>query len=119
MQQAQRKALEERFISSGKGTPGICAFPAPVPALVSIVKTSKCPVAVPIPLPVIAPIDVPAEVPPAEPVALEVPVTDAIKDKVVKDAEDLGQPPVEPLAKEPDVTEEGESVVIPVSEVMW
>ncbi|XP_058641890.1 calphotin isoform X2 [Onychostoma macrolepis] len=115
--QAQRKALEERFASSGKGTPGVRAVPAPVPALVPVAKTSKCPVAVPIPLPVIAPIDVPAEVPPAEPVALEVPVTDAIKDKVVKDAEDLGQPPVEPPAKEPDVTEEGESVVIPVSEV--
>uniref|UniRef100_A0A671PBS5 Calphotin-like n=1 Tax=Sinocyclocheilus anshuiensis TaxID=1608454 RepID=A0A671PBS5_9TELE len=114
--QAQRKALEEWFASSGKGTPGVCAFPAPVPALVPVVKTSKCPVAVPIPLPVIAPIDVLAEVPPA--VALEVPVTDVIKDEVVKDTEDLGQTPVEPPAKEPDVTEEGESIVIPVSEVM-
>uniref|UniRef100_A0A671P9M1 Calphotin-like n=1 Tax=Sinocyclocheilus anshuiensis TaxID=1608454 RepID=A0A671P9M1_9TELE len=113
--QAQRKALEEWFASSGKGTPGVCAFPAPVPALVPVVKTSKCPVAVPIPLPVIAPIDVLAEVPPA--VALEVPVTDVIKDEVVKDTEDLGQTPVEPPAKEPDVTEEGESIVIPVSEV--
>lgn len=63
----------------------------------------------------IAPIDVPAEVPE---VALEVLVTDAIQDKVVKDAEDLRQTPVEPPAKEPDVTEEGESIVIPVSEVM-
>uniref|UniRef100_A0A672NII3 Si:dkey-164f24.2 n=1 Tax=Sinocyclocheilus grahami TaxID=75366 RepID=A0A672NII3_SINGR len=113
--QAQRKALEEWFASSGKGTPGVCAFPAPVPALVPVVKTSKCPVAIPIPLPVIAPIDVPSEVPPA--VTLEVPVTDVIKDEVVKDTEDLGQTPVEPPAKEPDVTEEGESVVIPVSEV--
>ncbi|XP_043103641.1 calphotin isoform X3 [Puntigrus tetrazona] len=115
--QAQRKALEERFASSGKGTPGVHAVPAPVSALVPVAKTSKCPVAVPIPLPVIAPIAVPAEVPPAEPVALEVPVTDAIKDKVVKDAEDLGQPPVEPPAEEPDVTDGGESLVIPVSEV--
>uniref|UniRef100_A0A8C1QS59 Si:dkey-164f24.2 n=2 Tax=Cyprinus carpio TaxID=7962 RepID=A0A8C1QS59_CYPCA len=112
--QAQRKALEERFASSGKGTPGVCAVPAPVPALIPVAKTSECPVAVPIPLPVIAPIVVPAEVPE---VALEVPVTDAILEKVVKDAEDLGQTPVEPPVKEPDVTEEGESIVIPESEV--
>ncbi|XP_059359441.1 calphotin [Carassius carassius] len=112
--QAQRKALEERFASSGKGTPGVRAVPAPVPALIPVAKTSECPVAIPIPLPVIAPIDVPAEVPE---VALEILVTDAIQDKVVKDAEDLGQTPVEPPAKEPDVTEEGESIVIPVSEV--
>uniref|UniRef100_A0A8C2DAX2 Si:dkey-164f24.2 n=1 Tax=Cyprinus carpio TaxID=7962 RepID=A0A8C2DAX2_CYPCA len=112
--QAQRKALEERFASSGKGTPGVCAVPAPVPALIPVAKTSECPVAVPIPLPVIAPIVVPAEVPE---VALEVPVTDAILEKVVKDAEDLGQTPVEPPVKEPDVTEEAESIVIPESEV--
>ncbi|KAL0186775.1 hypothetical protein M9458_018445, partial [Cirrhinus mrigala] len=113
-----KKAVEERFASSGKGTSGVCAVPAPVPARVPVAKTSKCPVAVPIPLAVIAPIDVPAEVLSAKPVALEVPVTDAIKDDVVKAAEDLGQTPVEPPAKEPDVTEEGESIAIPVSEVM-
>ncbi|KAI2661534.1 Rieske domain-containing protein [Labeo rohita] len=113
---AQKKAVEERFASSGRGTSGVCAVPAPVPARVPVAKTSKCPVAVPIPLAVIAPIDVPAEVPPAKPVALEVSVTDGIKDEVVKAAEDLGQTPVEPPAKEPDATEEGASVVIPVSE---
>ncbi|KAK2898743.1 hypothetical protein Q8A67_010161 [Cirrhinus molitorella] len=112
--QAQKKALEERFASSGKGTPGVCAVPAPVP--VRVAKTSECPTAVPIPLAVIAPIEVPVEVPPAEPVVLEVPVTDAIKDEVSKAAEDIGQTPVEPPAKEPDVTKE-ESVAILVSEV--
>uniref|UniRef100_A0A8C2G5A1 Uncharacterized protein n=1 Tax=Cyprinus carpio TaxID=7962 RepID=A0A8C2G5A1_CYPCA len=115
--QAQRKALEERFVSSGKGTPGVCAVPAPVPAQVPVSKISECPIAVPIPLVVIAPIDVPAEVPPAEPVMVEAPVTDAIKDEMVKAAEDLRQTPVEPSAKELDLTEEGDSVAIPVSEV--
>uniref|UniRef100_A0A8C1N6W9 Si:dkey-164f24.2 n=1 Tax=Cyprinus carpio TaxID=7962 RepID=A0A8C1N6W9_CYPCA len=115
--QAQRKALEERFVSSGKGTPGVCAVPAPVPAQVPVSKISECPIAVPIPLVVIAPIDIPAEVPPAEPVMVEAPVTDAIKDEVVKAAEDLRQIPVEPSAKELDLTEESDSVAIPVSEV--
>uniref|UniRef100_A0A8C1Z3I4 Si:dkey-164f24.2 n=1 Tax=Cyprinus carpio TaxID=7962 RepID=A0A8C1Z3I4_CYPCA len=116
-QQAQRKALEERFVSSGKGTPGVCAVPAPVPAQVPVSKISECPIAVPIPLAMIAPIDVPAEVPPAEPVMVEAPVTDAIKDEMMKAAEDLRQTPVEPSAKELDSTEEGDSVAIPVSEV--
>ncbi|XP_016372478.1 calphotin-like isoform X2 [Sinocyclocheilus rhinocerous] len=120
--QAQRKALEERFVSSGKGTPGVCAVPAPVPAQVPVSKISECPIAVPIPLAVIAPIDVPAEVPPdevtpAEPVMVQAPVTDAIKDEVVKAAEDLRQTPVEPSAKELVLTEEGDSIAIPVSEV--
>ncbi|XP_052420340.1 calphotin isoform X1 [Carassius gibelio] len=110
---AQRKALEERFASSGKGTPGVRAFHA-IPCQYPDQIPIECPFTVPISLPVIAPIDVPAEVPE---VALEVLVTDAIQDKVVKDAEDLRQTPVEPPAKEPDVTEEGESIVIPVSEV--
>uniref|UniRef100_A0A673H5X2 Si:dkey-164f24.2 n=1 Tax=Sinocyclocheilus rhinocerous TaxID=307959 RepID=A0A673H5X2_9TELE len=119
--QAQRKALEERFVSSGKGTPGVCAVPAPVPAQVPVSKISECPIAVPIPLAVIAPIDVPAEVPPdevtpAEPVMVQAPVTDAIKDEVVKAAEDLRQTPVEPSAKELVLTEEGDSIAIPVSE---
>ncbi|XP_026117500.1 cell surface glycoprotein 1 isoform X2 [Carassius auratus] len=114
---AQRKALEERFVSSGKGTPGVCAVPAPVPAKVPVSKISECPIAVPIPLAVIAPIDIPAEVPPAEvtptePVMVEAPVTDTIKDQVVKAAEDLRQTPVEPSAKELDDT-----VAIPLSEV--
>ncbi|XP_052460004.1 calphotin isoform X3 [Carassius gibelio] len=114
---AQRKALEERFVSSGKGTPGVCAVPAPVPAKVPVSKISECPIAVPIPLAVIAPIDIPAEVPPAEvtptePVMVEAPVTDTIKDEVVKAAEDLRQTPVEPSAKELDDT-----VAIPLSEV--
>ncbi|XP_016147224.1 fibrous sheath CABYR-binding protein-like isoform X2 [Sinocyclocheilus grahami] len=114
--QAQRKALEERFVSSGKGTPGVCAVPAPVPAQVPVSKISECPIAVPIPLAVIAPIDVPAEVTPAEPVMVQAPVTDAIKDKVVKAAEDLRQTPVEPSAKELVLTEEGDSIAIPVLE---
>ncbi|XP_073692179.1 uncharacterized protein [Garra rufa] len=115
--QAQKKALEERFSSAGKGTPGVCAVPAPVPRRVPVAKTSECPVAVKkIPLAVIAPIDVPAKVPLPEPVTLEVPVKDAIKDEVLKAAEDLRQTPEEPPAKEPDVTEE-ESIAIPVSEV--
>uniref|UniRef100_A0A672Q7E7 Calphotin-like n=1 Tax=Sinocyclocheilus grahami TaxID=75366 RepID=A0A672Q7E7_SINGR len=116
--QAQRKALEERFVSSGKGTPGVCAVPAPVPAQVPVSKISECPIAVPIPLAVIAPIDVPAEVTPAEPVMVQAPVTDAIKDKVVKAAEDLRQTPVEPSAKELVLTEEGDSIAIPVLEVI-
>lgn len=110
--------MEERFVSSGKGTPGVCAVPAPVPAQVPVSKISECPIAVPIPLAMIAPIDVPAEVPPAEPVMVEAPVTDAIKDEMMKAAEDLRQTPVEPSAKELDSTEEGDSVAIPVSEVM-
>ncbi|XP_016338836.1 calphotin-like isoform X3 [Sinocyclocheilus anshuiensis] len=116
--QAQRKALEERFVSSGKGTPGVCAVPAPVPAQVPVSKISECPIAVPIPLAVIAPIDVPAEVTPAEPVMVQAPVTDAIKDEVVKAAEDLRQTPVEPSAKELVLTEDGDSIAIPVLEVI-
>ncbi|XP_059378545.1 calphotin-like isoform X5 [Carassius carassius] len=99
--QAQRKALEERFVSSGWRSLGMCAFPVPVP----------------IPVAVTAPIDIPAEVPPAEvtptePVMVEAPITDTIKDEVVKAAEDLRQTPVEPSAKELDDT-----VAIPLSEV--
>ncbi|CAM4715688.1 unnamed protein product [Leuciscus chuanchicus] len=109
--QAQRRALEEQYASSGKGTPGVCAVSAPVPARVPVAKTPESPVSVPIPLAVIAPVDVPAEVPPAEPVVLEVPVTDAVKDEV-----DLGQSLVEPPAEEPAVIEEDESVTVPVSE---
>ncbi|KAK7135644.1 hypothetical protein R3I94_014337 [Phoxinus phoxinus] len=111
--QAQRRVLEEQYASSGKGTPGVCAVSAPVPARVPVAKTPESPVSVPIPLAVIAPVDVPAEVPPAEPVVLEVPVTDAVKDEV-----DLGQSLVEPPAEEPAVIEEDESFTVPVSEAI-
>ncbi|XP_067250933.1 calphotin isoform X1 [Chanodichthys erythropterus] len=116
--QAQRRALEEQYASSGKGTPGVCAVSAPVPARVAkLAKTSECRVSVPIPLAVVAPIDVPAEDPPVEPVVLEVPVTDAVKDEEVKAAEDLGQSLVEPPAEEPAVIED-ESVAVPLSEAI-
>lgn len=96
----------------------MCAVSAPVPARVPVAKTPESPVSVPIPLAVIAPVDVPAEVPPAELAVLEVPVTDAVKDEVVKAAEDLGQSLMEPPAEEPAVIEEDESITVPVSEVM-
>lgn len=96
----------------------MCAVSAPVPARVPVAKTSECPVSVPIPLAVVAPVDIPAEDPPVEPVVLEVPVTDAVKDEVVKAAEDLGQSLVEPPAEEPAVIEGDESVTVPLSEVM-
>lgn len=96
----------------------MCAVSAPVPARVPVAKTSECPVSVPIPLAVVAPVDVPVEDPPVEPVVLEVPVTDAVKDEVVKAAEDLGQSLVEPPAEEPAVIEKYESVTVPLSEVM-
>ncbi|XP_039536837.1 calphotin isoform X4 [Pimephales promelas] len=115
--QAQRRALEEQYASSGKGTSGVCAVSAPVPARVPVAKTLESPISVPIPLAVIAPV-VPAEVPPAELVVFEVPVTDAVKDEVVKAAEDLGQSLVEPPAEEPAVIEEDESITIPVSEAI-
>ncbi|XP_048066017.1 cell surface glycoprotein 1 isoform X3 [Megalobrama amblycephala] len=116
--QAQRRALEEQYASSGKGTPGVCAVSAPVPARVAkLPKTSECRVSVPIPLALVAPVDVPAEDPPVEPVVLEVPVTDAVKDEVVKAAEDLGQSLVEPPAEEPAVIED-ESVTVPLSEAI-
>ncbi|KAK9970680.1 hypothetical protein ABG768_026605 [Culter alburnus] len=116
--QAQRRALEEQYASSGKGTPGVCAVSAPVPARVAkLAKTSECRVSVPIPLAVVAPVDVPAEDPPVEPVVLEVPVTDAVKDEEVKAAEDLGQSLVEPPAEEPAVIED-ESVAVPLSEAI-
>ncbi|XP_051760144.1 calphotin isoform X2 [Ctenopharyngodon idella] len=116
--QAQRRALEEQYASAGKGTPGVCAVSAPVPARVPVAKTSECPVSVPIPLAVVAPVDIPAEDPPVEPVVLEVPVTDAVKDEVVKAAEDLGQSLVEPPAEEPAVIEGDESVTVPLSEAI-
>ncbi|XP_067269609.1 calphotin isoform X2 [Pseudorasbora parva] len=116
--QAQRRALEEQYSSSGKGAPGVCAVSAPVPARVPVAKTPECPVSVPIPLAVIAPVDVPSEVPPAEPVVLEVPVTEAAKDKEVKAAEDLEQSLVEPPAEDPAVIEEDETVTVPVLETI-
>ncbi|XP_077078831.1 uncharacterized protein LOC143732043 isoform X2 [Siphateles boraxobius] len=111
--QAQRRALEEQYASSGKGTAGVCAVSAPVPARVPVAKTPESPVSVPIPLAVIAPVDVPAEVPPAEPVVL-----DPVKDEVVKAVEDLGQSLLEPPAEEPAVIEEDESITVPVSEAI-
>lgn len=112
--QAQRRALEEQYSSSGKGTPGVCAVSAPVSERIPVAKTSECPVAVPIPPPVVAPVEVPL----AEPVVLELSVTDGIKNEVVKAAEDLEKTLAEPLIKETAVIDKEESVTIPVSEVI-
>ncbi|XP_056319377.1 calphotin isoform X1 [Danio aesculapii] len=112
--QAQRRALEEQYTSSGKGTPGVCAVSAPVPERIPVSKTSESPVTVPIPPPVVAPVEVPL----AEPVVLELSVTDGIKDKVVKAAEDLEQTLAETLIKETAVIDKDENVTIPVSEVI-
>lgn len=113
--QAQRRALEEQYSSSGKGTPGVGAVSAPVPERIAVSKTSESPVAVTIPPPVVAPVEVPL----AEPVVSELSVTDGIKDKVVKAAEEtLEQTLAEPLIKETAVIDKDESVTIPVSEVI-
>ncbi|XP_056319379.1 calphotin isoform X2 [Danio aesculapii] len=113
--QAQRRALEEQYTSSGKGTPGVCAVSAPVPERIPVSKTSESPVTVPIPPPVVAPVEVPL----AEPVVLELSVTDGIKDKVVKAAEDLEQTLAETLIKETAVIDKDENVTIPVSEIQF
>ncbi|ROL48968.1 hypothetical protein DPX16_7529 [Anabarilius grahami] len=77
--QAQRRALEEQYASSGKGTTGVCAVSAPVPARVAkLTKTSECPVSVPIPLAVVAPVDVPAEDPLAVVAPVDVPAEDPL-----------------------------------------
>ncbi|XP_051525482.1 calphotin-like isoform X9 [Myxocyprinus asiaticus] len=117
--QAQRRALEEQYASSGKGTTGVRGVSALVPTRVPVPKTSECPILVQIktPLAMVAPVDVPAEIPSAEQIVLEVPVTDAVKDKGMMAAEDLTEVLVEPPIEEPAVLEEPKSVIIPLAEV--